>query len=61
MHFAPDVLGELQKACRDNDVTLRVTPSPANAGEGTAPAALHPHDPAPGRSRRGGACAIMVA
>ena len=26
MHFAPDVLGELKEACRDNDVTLRVTP-----------------------------------
>ena len=26
MHFAPDVLGELQEACRDNHVTLRVTP-----------------------------------
>ncbi len=26
MHIAPDVLGELQAACRDNDVTLRVTP-----------------------------------
>ena len=26
MHFAPDVLGELSKACLDNDVTLRVTP-----------------------------------
>ena len=26
MHFAPDVLGELQVACRDKDVTLRVTP-----------------------------------
>ena len=26
MHFAPEVLGELQVACWDNDVTLRVTP-----------------------------------
>jgi hypothetical protein len=26
MHIAPDVLGELRKACWDNDNTLRVTP-----------------------------------
>ena len=26
MQIDPDVLGELQEACRDNGVTLRVTP-----------------------------------
>ena len=26
MHIAPDVLGMLQEACRDHDITLRVTP-----------------------------------
>jgi hypothetical protein len=26
MNFAPDVLGELRDACRDNDIQLRVTP-----------------------------------
>jgi|LauGreDrversion4_2_1035121.scaffolds.fasta_scaffold1184782_1 hypothetical protein len=26
MHIAPDVLGELRVACRDNNVLLHVTP-----------------------------------
>ncbi len=26
MNIAPDVLGELREACRDDDIQLRVTP-----------------------------------
>ena len=30
MRFAPDILGELRKACRDNDVTFRPITCPAS-------------------------------